>query len=43
MVLTNVVCKLFQTVVNEDGANKDTRTLVKLFESNAGAAIAPHG
>jgi 3-hydroxyisobutyrate dehydrogenase-like beta-hydroxyacid dehydrogenase len=43
MVLTNVVCELFQTVVNEHGANKDTQTLVKLFESNTGAAIAPHG
>jgi len=40
MVLTNVVCELFQAVVNEDGP---TRTLVKLFESNASAAIAPHG
>ena len=40
MVLTNVVCELFQAVVNEDGP---TRTLVKLFESNAGAAIAPLG
>lgn len=37
MVLTNVVCELFRTVVSENGANKDTRTLVKLFESNAGA------
>jgi len=43
MVLTNVVCELFQTVINEDGANKDTRPLVKLFESKAGAAVAPHG
>ena len=42
MVLANVVRELFQTVINEHGAHKDTQTLVKLFESNAGVA-APHG
>jgi len=41
MVLTNVVCELFQMVVKEHGADKDTQALVKLFKSNAGIAIAP--
>jgi len=41
MVLANVVRELFQTVINEHGADKDTQTLVKLFERNAGVAIAP--
>jgi 3-hydroxyisobutyrate dehydrogenase len=41
MVLANVVRELFQTVINEQGADKDTQTLVKLFERNAGVAIAP--
>ena len=43
MVLANVVRELFQMVINEHGANKDTQTRVKLFEGNAGAAIAPYG
>jgi 3-hydroxyisobutyrate dehydrogenase len=43
MVLANVVRELFQTVINEHGADKDTQTLVKLFERNAGVAIAPRG
>ena len=34
--------ELFQTVINEHGADKDTQTLVKLFERNAGVAIAPN-
>jgi len=42
MVLANVVRELFQTVIDEHGADKDTQTLVKLFERNAGVAIAPH-
>jgi len=41
MVLANVVRELFQTVINEHGADKDTQTLVRLFERNAGVAIAP--
>ena len=41
MVLANIVRKLFQTVINEHGADKDTQTLVRLFERNAGVAIAP--
>lgn len=41
MVLTNVVRELFQTVINGHGADKDTQTLVRLFERNAGIAIAP--
>jgi NAD-binding of NADP-dependent 3-hydroxyisobutyrate dehydrogenase len=41
MVLANIVRELFQTVINEHGARKDTQTLVKLFERNAGVAIAP--
>jgi hypothetical protein len=41
MVLANVVRELFQTVINEHGADKDTQTLVKLFERNAGVAIGP--
>jgi 3-hydroxyisobutyrate dehydrogenase len=41
MVLANVVRELFQTVINEHGDDKDTQTLVKLFEHNAGVAIAP--
>lgn len=41
MVLANVVRELFQTVINEHGADKDTQTLVKLFERNAGVAIIP--
>jgi hypothetical protein len=41
MVLVNVVRELFQTMINERGADKDTQTLVKLFESNAGVAIGP--
>jgi hypothetical protein len=28
-------------VINEHGADRDTQTLVKLFERNAGVAIAP--
>jgi 3-hydroxyisobutyrate dehydrogenase-like beta-hydroxyacid dehydrogenase len=36
MVLANVVRELFQTVINEHGADKDTQ-----FERNAGVAIAP--
>jgi NAD binding domain of 6-phosphogluconate dehydrogenase len=40
-VLANVVRELFQTAINEHGADKDTQTLVKLFERNAGVAIAP--
>ncbi len=43
MVLANVVRELFQMVINEYGADKDTQTLVKLFERNAGVAIAPRG
>jgi hypothetical protein len=31
---------LFQTEINEHDADKDTQTLVKLFERNAGVAIA---
>ena len=41
MILANVVRELFQTVINEHGADKDTLTLVKLFEKNAGVAITP--
>jgi 3-hydroxyisobutyrate dehydrogenase len=41
MVLANIVRELFQTVINEHGADKDTQTLIKLFERNAGVAIAP--
>ena len=41
MMLANIVRELFQTVINEHGADKDTQTLVKLFERNAGVAIAP--
>ena len=37
----HVVRELFQTLINEHGADKDTQTLVKLFERNAGVAIAP--
>jgi 3-hydroxyisobutyrate dehydrogenase-like beta-hydroxyacid dehydrogenase len=32
MVLPNVVHELFQTAINEHGADKDTLNLVKLFE-----------
>jgi 3-hydroxyisobutyrate dehydrogenase-like beta-hydroxyacid dehydrogenase len=39
MVLANVVRELFQTAINEHRADKDTQTLVKLFERNAGAAV----
>jgi 3-hydroxyisobutyrate dehydrogenase len=42
MVLANIVRELFQTVIDEHGADKDTQTLVKLFERNAGVAIGPH-
>jgi hypothetical protein len=28
-------------VINEPGADKDTQTLVRLFERNAGIAITP--
>src|SRR5262249_48810787 len=39
-----VVRELFQTVVYEHiAADKGAQTFVKLFESNAGAPIAPHG
>ena len=41
MVLANVVRELFQTVINEHGADKDTQTLVKLFERNAGRRHCP--
>jgi 3-hydroxyisobutyrate dehydrogenase len=41
MVLANIVRELFQTMISERGADKDTQTLVKLFERNAGVAIAP--
>jgi hypothetical protein len=41
MVLANVARELFQTVINEHGADKDTQTLVRLFERNAGVSIAP--
>ena len=41
MVLANIVRELFQMVINEHGADKDTQTLIKLFERNAGVAIAP--
>jgi hypothetical protein len=41
VALANVVRELFQTVINEHGADKDTQTLVKMFESNAGVAIVP--
>ena len=40
MVLTKVVRELFQTVINEHNADKDTQTLLKLFERNAGVFIA---
>ena len=33
--------QLFRMVINEHGADKDTQTLVKLFERNAGVAVAP--
>jgi len=36
-------CASCPRVINEHGADKNTQTLVKLFESNAGVAIAPHG
>jgi hypothetical protein len=39
MALANVRRELFQTVINEHGADKDTQTPVKLF----GRAIAPQG
>ena len=32
IVMANVVRELFQTVINEHGADKHTQTLVKLFE-----------
>jgi 3-hydroxyisobutyrate dehydrogenase-like beta-hydroxyacid dehydrogenase len=38
---TRDIRELFQTVINEHGADKDTQTLVRLFERNAGVAIAP--
>jgi hypothetical protein len=37
------VRELFQTVINEHGADQDTLTLVRLFERNAGVAIAGKG
>jgi 3-hydroxyisobutyrate dehydrogenase-like beta-hydroxyacid dehydrogenase len=43
MILANIVRELFQTVINEHGADQDTLTLVKLFERNAGVAIAGKG
>jgi 3-hydroxyisobutyrate dehydrogenase len=43
MMLANVVRELFQTVLNEHGADRDTLTLVKLFEKNAGVAITGGG
>jgi hypothetical protein len=43
LVLANVVCELFQTVINEQGTDRDTLTLVKLFEKNAGIEIARKG
>jgi 3-hydroxyisobutyrate dehydrogenase len=43
MILANVVRELFQTVINEHGADQDTLTLVKLFEKNAGVTIAGNG
>jgi hypothetical protein len=33
--------ELFQTVINEHGADKDTQALVKLFDLNAGVVITP--
>jgi hypothetical protein len=33
--------ELFQTVINEHGADNDTQTLVGLFERNAGVSIPP--
>jgi hypothetical protein len=41
MALANVVRELFQTVINEHGSDKDTQTLGKLFERNAGISIVP--
>jgi 3-hydroxyisobutyrate dehydrogenase-like beta-hydroxyacid dehydrogenase len=41
MMLANVVRELFQTVIDEHGADKDTQTLVKPFERNGGVALAP--
>jgi hypothetical protein len=32
LVMANVVRELFQTAINEHGADKHTQTLVKLFE-----------
>jgi 3-hydroxyisobutyrate dehydrogenase len=43
MILANVVREMFQTVINEHGADQDTQTLVKLFEKNANVAITPKG
>jgi 3-hydroxyisobutyrate dehydrogenase len=43
MVLANVVSELFQTVINEHGAEGDTLTLAKLFERNAGVAMTGRG
>jgi 3-hydroxyisobutyrate dehydrogenase len=43
MLLANVVRELFQTVINEHGTEGDALTLVKLFEKNAGVAIAGKG
>ncbi len=43
MLLAGIVRELFQTVINEHGADKDVTTLVKLFERNAGVAIAGKG
>ncbi len=40
IVLVNVVRELLQTVINQQGADKDRLTLIKLFERNAGVAIA---
>lgn len=40
MVLANVVRELFQTVINEHGADQDTSTLIKLYERMAGVPIA---
>ena len=41
MVLANLVRELFQTVINEHGAEADSLTLAKLFEKNARVAFAP--
>ena len=43
MVLANIVRELFQTVINEHGAEADTLTLAKLFEKNAKVAFAGNG